>query len=139
MRPRLPRGSVQDGIDELMPIRRSKLLGQLHGFIECHAVRQLGVRLQFVQAEPQNRVLNGIEFLRRDFAQSRQARVQRLAIWGDGLDQVAEVFQVDPLRLGVVGELSLNVLPGQRVDLDLIESLQRQPTRQTARPMRRWP
>jgi hypothetical protein len=120
-------------------IRRAKLLGQLHGFIERHAVRQLGVGLQFVQAQPQNRVLNGIEFLWRDLAQSGQAQIQRLTIWGDGFNQSSKIFQVDPICLGVIGELCLDVLPRQRIDLDLIESLQRQAARQTARPMRGWP
>jgi len=139
VRPRLLRGSVQDGIDELMPIRRTKLLGQLHGFRECHAVGQLGVRLQFVQAQPQNRVLNWIEFLRRDLAPSGQAQIQRRAIWRDGFDQSSKIFQVDPIRLGVIGELRLDVLPGERIDLDLIKSLQRESTRQTAGPMGRRP
>ena len=138
-RPQLLRGPIQDGIDELVPIRRTKLLGQLHRFIECHAVRQLGVRLQFVQAKPQNRMLNGIEFRRRDLAQSGQAQVQRLAIGGDAFDQPSEVFQVDPIRLGVIGELRLDVLPGKRIELDLVKSLQRQPARQTAGPMGSWP
>jgi hypothetical protein len=138
-RPQLLRGPIQDGIDELVPIRRTKLLGQLHRFIECHAVRQLGVRLQFVQAKPQNRMLNGIEFRRRDLAQSGQAQVQRLAIGGNAFDQPSEVFQVDPIRLGVIGELRLDVLPGKRIDLDLVKSLQRQPARQTAGPMGSWP
>ena len=135
VRPRLLRGPVQDGIDELMPIRRAKLLGQLHGFRERHAVRQLGVRLQFMQPQPQDRVLDGIELLRRDLAQSGQAQIQRLAIWGDGFDQSSKIFQVDPIRLGIIGELRLDLLPGKRIDLDLIKSLQRQPARQTAGPM----
>jgi hypothetical protein len=122
-----------------MPIRRTKLLGQLHRFVESHPVRQLRVRLQFVQAQPQNRVLNGIEFRRRDLAQSRQAQVQRLAIGGNAFDQPSEVIQVDPIRLRVIGELRLDVLPGKRIDLDLVKSLQRQPTRQTAGPMGGWP
>jgi hypothetical protein len=54
---------------------------------------------------------------------------------GDGLDQSAKIFQVDPVRLGVIGELRLDVLPGKRIDLDLIKRLQRQPARQTARAM----
>src|ERR1700733_852387 len=85
-RPQLLRGPIQDGIDELVPIRRTKLLGQLHRFIECHAVWQLGVRLQFMQAKPQNRMLDGIEFRRCDLAQSRQPQVQCFSIGGDGLD-----------------------------------------------------
>jgi hypothetical protein len=129
------RGPIQDGIDELVPIRRTKLLGQLHRFIERHAVRQLGVRLQFVQAQPQNRMLNGIEFRRRDLAQSRQAQVQRLAIGGNAFDQPSEVFQIDPIRLRILSELRADVLPGERIDLDLIKSLQRQPARETPRSM----
>ena len=135
MRPRLLRGSVQDGIDELMAIRRTKLLGQLHGLRECHPVRQLGVRLQFVQAQPQNCVLDGIELLRRDFAQSGQAQIQRLAIGGDRFDQSSKILEIDPIRFGVIGELRLDILPGERIDLDLIKSLQRQPARQAAGPM----
>lgn len=139
MRPRLLRGSVQHGIDELMPIRRTKLLGQLHGFCKHHPVRQLGVRLQFVQAQPQYRVLDRIEFPRCDLAQSGQAQIQRLAIWGDGFDQSLKIFQIDPIRLGVIGKLRPDILPGERIDLDLIKSLQRQPARQTAGPMGRGP
>ena len=120
-----------------MPIRCAKLLGQLHGFRESHPVRQLGVRLQFMQAQPQNRVLNGIECLRRNFAQSGQAQIQRLAIRSDALDQPSKIVQVDPIRLGILRELRLDVLPGERIDLDLIERLERQPTRQTAGPMGR--
>ena len=135
MRPRLLRGPVQHRIDELVPIGCTKLLGQLHGFRERHPVRQLGVRLQFVQAQPQNRVLNGIEYLRRNFAQSGQAQIQGLAIGSDALDQPSEIIQVDPIRLGILSELRLDLLPGERIDLDLIERLQRQPTRQTAGPM----
>jgi hypothetical protein len=122
-----------------MPIGRAKLLGQLHGFIERHAVRQLGVRLQFVQTQPQYRVLYRIEFLRRDLTQSGQPQIQRLAIGGNGFDQSAKIFQVDPVRFGIIGELLLDVLPGKRIDLDLIERLQRQPTRETAGPMGRRP
>ena len=122
-----------------MAIGRTKLLGQLHGFVERHAVRQLGVRLQFVQTQPQDRVLDRIEFLRGDLAQSGQAQIQRLAIGGNGLDQSTKIFQVDPVRLGIGGELLLNVLPRKRIDLDLIERLQRQATRQTAGPMGRRP
>jgi hypothetical protein len=92
-----------------------------------------------VQAKPQNRMLNGIEFRRRDLAQSCQAQVQRLAIRGNAFDQPSEVFQVDPIRLRVIGELRLDVLPGKRIDLDLVKSLQRQPARQTAGPMGGWP
>jgi hypothetical protein len=135
VRPRLPRGPVQDGIDELMAIGRTKLLGQLHGFVERHAVRQLGVRLQFVQAKPQNRVLDRIELLRRDFTQSGQAQIQRLAIGGDRFDQSSKILEIDPIRFGVIGELRLDILPGQRIDLDLIKSLKRQPARQAAGPM----
>ena len=54
---------------------------------------------------------------------------------GDGLDQSAKIFQVDPVRLGAIGELRLDVLPGKRIDLDLVKSLQRQPARQTAGAM----
>jgi hypothetical protein len=139
LRPRLLRGSVQDGIDELMPIRRAKLLGQLHRFCECYAVRQFGVRLQFMQAQPQNRVFNGVEVPRRDLAQSGEAQIQRLAIRGDAFDQSPKIFQVDPLRLGILSELDLDVLPRKRIDLNLIERLQRQSTRQTAGPMGGWP
>jgi hypothetical protein len=135
VRPRLLRGPVQDGIDELMPIRRTKLLGQLHSFCKHHPVGQLRVRLQFMQATPQNRVLDGIEVPRCDFAQSGQAQIQCLAIWGDGFDQSLKIFQIDPIRLGVVGKLRLDILPGERIDLDLIKGLQRQPARQTAGPM----
>lgn len=135
MRPRLLRGPVQDGIDELMAIRRTKLLGQLHGFRERHPIGQLGVRLQFVQAQPQNRVLDGIELLRRNLAQTGQAQIQRLAIGGNRFDQSSKIFQIDPIRLRVIGKLRLDILPGERIDLDLIKSLQRQPTRQTAGPM----
>src|SRR5580658_2469518 len=35
-------GPVQYGIDELMPIGRAELLGQLHRFGECHPVGQFG-------------------------------------------------------------------------------------------------
>ena len=118
-----------------MPIGRAKLLGQLHGLVERHAVRQLGVRLQFVQAQPQNRVLDRVELLWRDFAQSRQTRIQRLAIGSNGLDQSAKIFQIDAGGLGIGGELLLDVLPGKRIDLNLIKRLQRQATRQTAGPM----
>jgi hypothetical protein len=31
--------------------------------------------------------------------------------------------------------LRLDILPGKRIDLDLVKSLQRQPARQTAGPM----
>jgi hypothetical protein len=122
-----------------MPIRRTKLLGQLHGLIECHPVRQLGVRLQFVEAQPENGMLDGVEFPRRDFAQSGQAQIQRLAIGSDAFDQTPKIIQVDPIRLRIIGKLRLDVLPGERIDLELIERLQRQPTRQTARAMRGWP
>jgi hypothetical protein len=115
------------------------LFRQLHGFCERHPVRQLRVRLQFVQAQPQNRVLDRIEFLRCDLAQSGQAQIQRLPIWGDGFDQSSKIFQIDPIRLGIIGKLRLHILPGERIDLDLIKSLQRQPTRQTASPMGRGP
>ena len=84
-------------------------------------------------------MLNGIEFVRRDLAQSRQARIQRLAIWGNAFDQRSKVFQVDPIRLGILSELRADVLPGKGIDLDLVKSLQRQPTRQTAGPMGGWP
>jgi hypothetical protein len=139
LRPRLLRGSVQNSIDELVPIRRAKLLGQLHRLCECYAVRQFRVRLQFMQAQPQNRVLNGIELLRRDLSQSGQAQIQRLAIWGDAFDQPSKVLQVDPIRLGILSELGLNVLPRERIDLNLIKRLQRQATRQTTGPMGGWP
>jgi hypothetical protein len=118
-----------------MAIRRTKLLGQLHGFRERHPIRQLGVRLQFVQAQPQNRVLDGIELVRRNLAQTGQAQIQRLAIGGNRFDQSSKIFQIDPIRLRVIGKLRLDILPGERIDLDLIKCLQRQPTRQTAGPM----
>jgi hypothetical protein len=137
LRPRLLRGSVQDGIDELMPIRRAKLLGQLHRFCERYAVRQFGMRLQFMQAQPENGMLDGVEFPRRDLAQSGQAQIQRLSIWGDAFDQFPEVFQVDPIGLRILSELLLDVLPRERIDLNLIERLQRQSTRETAGPMGR--
>jgi hypothetical protein len=135
VRPQLFRSPIQHGIDELVPIGRAKLLGQLHRFVECYAVRQLGVRLQFVQSKPQNRVLDGIEVRRRDLAQSREAQVERLAMWGNAFDQTAEVFQVDPSRLGILSELRADILPRERIDLELIKSLQRQPARETPCPM----
>ena len=88
-----------------------------------------------MQAQPQNRVLDGIEFLRRDVAQSGEAQIQRVAIWGDAFDQPLKVLQVDPLRLGILSELDLDVLPRKRIDLNLIQRLQRQSTRKTAGPM----
>ena len=84
-------------------------------------------------------MLNRVEFRGRDLAQSRQAQVQRLAMGGNAFDQPAEVFQVDPIRLRILSELRADVLPGERIDLDLIKSLQRQPARQTAGPMGRRP
>jgi hypothetical protein len=135
LRPQLLRGSVQDGIDELMPICRTKLLGQLHGFVECHPVRQFGARLQFVESQPQNGMLNGVELRGRYFAQSGQAHIQRLAIRSDAFDQHSKIIQVHPIRFGILGELRLHILPGKRVDLELIERLQRQPARETAGPM----
>src|SRR5580704_835560 len=139
LRPRLLRGAVKHGVDELMPIRSAKLLGQLHGLREGHPVRQLGVRLQFVQAQPQNCVLNGIECFGRDLAQTGQAQIQCLTIGSDALDEPSKICQVDPIRLGILSELRLHVLPGERIDLDLIERLQRQAARQTAGPMGSWP
>src|ERR1700733_2670579 len=55
--------------------------------------------------------------------------------WGRWLGLMRENIQVDPLRLGVIGELRLDILPGKRIDLDLVKSLQCQPARQTAGPM----
>jgi hypothetical protein len=122
-----------------MSIRRTELLRQLHGFCEGHAVRQLGVRLQFVQAEPENGVLDGVEVPRCDLAQSGQAQIERLPVWGDGFDQSSKIFQIDPICLRVIGKLRFDLLPGERIDLDLIKRLQRQPARQTASPMGRGP
>jgi hypothetical protein len=122
-----------------MPVRRAKLFGQLHRFGQRHPVRQLRVRLQFVQAKPQYRVLDGIEFRRCNFAQAGQAQIQRLAIRSDGFDQAAKVIHIDALRLRILRELRQNILPGKRIDLDLIKSLQGQPARQTAGPMGRRP
>ena len=90
-----------------------------------------------MQAQPQNRVLDWIEILRRDLAQSGQTQIQCLAIWGDAYDQPAKVFQVDPIRLGISSKLGLDILPRERIDLNLIERLQRQSTRKTAGPMGR--
>jgi hypothetical protein len=73
--------------------------------------------------------------LRRNLAQTGQAQIQRLAIGGNRFDQSSKIFQIDPIRLRVIGKLRLDILPGERIDLDLIKSLQRQPTRQTAGPM----
>ena len=82
-------------------------------------------------------MLDWVEFPRRDLAQSGQAQIQCLAVGSDAFDQRAKIVQVDPLRLRILSELRLDVLPGERIDLDLIERLQREPARQTAGPMGR--
>jgi hypothetical protein len=84
-------------------------------------------------------MLNRVEFRGRDLAQSRQVQIQCLAIWRNAFDQRSKIFQVDPIRLGILSELCPHVLPRKRIDLDLVESLQCQPARQTAGPMGRCP
>jgi hypothetical protein len=80
-------------------------------------------------------MLDGIELLGRDLAKSNQLQIQRLAIWRNGGEQPAKIFQVDPLSLGIQSELPLDVRPRKRVDLQLIKRLQRQPARETSGSM----
>ena len=36
-------------------------------------------------------------------------------------DQSSKIFQIDPIRLRVTGKLRPHILPGKRIDLDLIK------------------
>ena len=131
MRPRFFGGPIQHGVDEFMPVSRAELLGELHGFGKCHAVRQLRTRFQLVQAQPQDGVFYGIELMGRYLAQAGQAAVQSLAIGRDALDQLAKVFAIDPLRLRIRGKLQLHILPGERIYLNLVKGLQRKTAGET--------
>ena len=71
-----------------------------------------------------------IEFERRYLAEDRQTFVQHGPIRRDRTDQLPKIFAIDALGLRVVGELLMRVLPGARIDLQLIERLQSQPARQ---------
>jgi hypothetical protein len=50
-------------------------------------------------------------------------------------NQAAKVFPIDPLRFGIRRELQLHVLPWQRVDLNLVQRLQRESTGETSSSM----
>jgi hypothetical protein len=50
-----------------------------------------------------------------------------------------KILQINPIRFGIIGKLLLDILPGERIYLNLIKSLQRQAARQTAGPVGRGP
>jgi len=50
----------------------------------------------------------------------------------NALEEFARSNPIHPLRLGVVVELAMRILPGAWIELDLIEGLHREPARQTA-------
>src|ERR1700733_241297 len=77
-------------------------------------------------------MLDRVEIRGRDFAESGQGRIERLAVGGNRLDQRPKIIPVHPLRLGVFVELAMRILPGAWIELDLIERLHREPARQTA-------
>jgi len=121
--------------------RRKQLRGRdsrVHQLVEIGREDVLDDRMRR-RIGADGRMLDGIELPWRDLAQSGQSQIQRLAIWRDALDECSEVFAIDPLGLRVVGKLLLNVLPRKRVELDLVESLQRQAARQTSGSMGRGP
>ncbi len=129
MRPQFAGGAVEDRIDEFMSVGRAELLRELHRLAERDAVRQFVARLQFVHAEPQYRVLDRIEVVRRNLAEARDRGVERLALRRDRRDQFAEILAVDTLGFGVVQKIVVRILPRARIDLQPIERLQREPAR----------
>src|SRR6185437_2413247 len=118
--PQFPRGPIQYGVDEFVPGRRAELLGQLYGLGQHHTVRQLRAGGEFVQPQPQHRVFDRIELGRRNLAQAHEVRIQCLPFRRNRREQFAKVIEIDPLRFRVLGILPPGLLPGPRVDLQLI-------------------
>ncbi len=54
--------AIQHAIDVFVPIRSPKTLGQLHGFVDDHAIGHIEALAQLEAADEQGAVLNGREF-----------------------------------------------------------------------------
>src|SRR4051794_25006283 len=126
VRPKLPSGTVENRVHELVPIRRPKLLGETDAFIDHDPERHFRPRLQFVRPDEQQRMFDRIEQLRAAIHPRGEFRIERLPRPVHTLHELPEVLAIRAVHALFRRELLHQVLPGRIVDLPPIKRLHRE-------------
>jgi hypothetical protein len=104
VRPQLPRGSIQYGIDEFMPIGRAELLGSCTASASATRYGNSGATpIRAAPATTPHALWDRVP--RRNFAQAGQTRIQCFAIRRDRREQAPEIVQIRPAPPRDRGEL----------------------------------
>src|SRR5262245_19049569 len=133
VRTQLCRGTIENGIHVLVPIRRTKFLREADSFADHDTKRHIIAHLELVEADQQDRMLDWIEILERPIEQRGEIGIEYLTRAAHLLHQFPEVFAVGARHVLVRQELLVQLLPRLSVELGLVNRLHRQPPRYRAR------
>ena len=106
-----------------MTVGGAEALGQSDRFVDDHAIRHVGRRLELMRTHPQHRALDRIELGGLAVHPRCQRHVQRFAAAADVGDQLVEIAAIGLAHVFFGGEFVEHVLPGRGVDLPAIQRL----------------
>src|ERR1700756_817007 len=131
-RPQRARGAIQHRVHELVAVGGAEAPGELHRLADHRAKRHLGLELELVEPDEEQRVLDRIEEPRLAVAAAGEVRLELRMRAHHALDERVEVIAIRARHVLGVGELPRQLLPRAVIQLPAIERLQRELARDAA-------